>query len=182
MLSRFDGARLAPVDPASVATSVEQRHCARSRAIVATCRLGAGPGTRPWAEPGGEVRLEWPFGVLQTDDATAARRAALLLDGSWRMADATAAGRIGIRAAALWADLAWWRALRDGDAWDAGVARDPAQLAGFTPRRATLVLIDGDPGEAGLRALAALEQRAWTLPRALRVLVLGGRPGIGRPV
>lgn len=178
MLSRFDGARLAPVDPASV----DGRHCARSRAIVTSCRLGAGPATRPWAEPGGEVRIEWPFGVLQTGDGAAARRAALQLDGSWRMADASAAGRIGIRAAALWADLAWWRALREGDAWDAGIARDAAALAGFTPRRATLVLIEGDPGDAGLQALAALEQRAWSLPRALRVLVVGGRPGIGRPV
>jgi hypothetical protein len=178
MLSRFDGARLAPVDPASAGP----RSCARSRAIVATCRLGAGPATRPWAEPGGAVRIEWPFGVLQTDDAAAARRAALQLAGSWRMADASAAGRLAIRAAALWADLAWWRALREGDAWDSGVVREPGTLAGFMPRRATLVLIDGDPGDAGLQALAALEQRAWSLPRALRVLVVGGRPGIGRPV
>ncbi|MEY3253217.1 MAG: hypothetical protein RL227_2190, partial [Pseudomonadota bacterium] len=70
----------------------------------------------PWAAP----RIEWPFGVLHVADAAVARRACLLLDGSWAMADAAgAAGRLALRGRALLADAAWWRPLQPTDAWDA---------------------------------------------------------------
>jgi hypothetical protein len=50
-------------------------------------------------------------------------------------------------------------------------------LQTFRPRRATLLMvaqtaIDG----AGLRVLAGLEQTAWNWPRAVRLVVTGGRP------
>ena len=175
----FDNTRLQPVLPSSVYT----RSCPRTEALVAACRLGAGPATRPWAQPWEPARIEWPFGVLQVDDAEVARRACLHLDGSWCLADATsAAGRLRIRARAQIADRAWWRPLQAGDAWDAGWARDPGALAGFAPRRATLIVIDGEPGAAGRRALDGLARQADALKRALRVVVVGGLPGAARRV
>ena len=170
--ARFDGVRLRAVAPAAVGA----RRCARSDALVAACRLGAGPATRSW--PFGPARIEWPFGVLQVDDAEVARRACLQLDGSWWLADASAPGRIAIRLRALVADLAWWRPLQAGDAWDAGFAADAAALAGFVPRRATLIVIEGEPDEAGCRALDSLGRRADELQRALRVVVVGGPSGV----
>ena len=181
MLSRFDAARLAPVPlPAD-----GPRHCEATARLLAACRLGAGPATRPLAMPWAAARIEWPFGVLHVADAAVARRAALLLDGSWAMADAGGtAARLALRARALAVDLAWWRPLQPSDAWDAGVAPRPAALAGFVPRRATLIVLDAATlDEAGVRVLGQLEQQAWAWPRAVRVVVAGGPlPPFARPV
>ena len=168
-LSRFDSHRLQAVAPAAV----HARSCVRTQALVKACRLGAGPATRPWGQPFGQTRIEWPFGSFQVDDAEVARRACLQLDGSWWMADASAAGRLAVRAQALWADAAWWRPLQERDAWDAGFALDPAALAGFIPRRATLIVIEGEPDAEGRRALDALARQADALRRAIRVLIVG---------
>lgn len=181
MPARFDSARLQPVPlPAD-----GLRHCEATARLLAACRLGAGPATRPWWMPWAPPRIEWPFGVLHVADAAAARRACLLLDGSWAMADAgSAAGRLGIRLRAQWADRAWWRPLQPTDAWDAGIAPRPAALQGFVPRRATLIVIDAATlDEAGARVLGQLEQQAWGWPRAVRVVVAGGAvPLFARPV
>lgn len=175
-LRRFDSTRLHPI----ATTGVSARHCPRTEALITACRLGTGPANRHWADPSGPVRIEMPFGCYQLDDAEIARRAALQLDGSWRMSDASALGRLGIRAGALWSDLAWWRSLQDGDAWDAGAAPDAGALAGFEPRRTTLILIEGATGATLPRALAELERRAPRWRRAVRVLLVGAAPGTAR--
>ena len=167
-MSRFDSHRLQAV----ATTAVQARSCARTQALVKACRLGAGPATRPWGQPFGHTRIEWPFGSFQVDDAEVARRACLQLDGSWWMADASAAGRLAIRAKTLLADAAWWRALQEHDAWDAGFASEPAALMGFVPRRATLIVIEGEPGAEGRKALDSLARQADTLRRAIRVLIV----------
>jgi hypothetical protein len=175
-LRRFDTTRLRAIPT----TAVSARRCPRTDKLIAACRLGAGPANRHWAEPSGPVRIEMPFGCYQVDDAEVARRAALQLDGSWHMADASGAGRLAIRAQAVWADLAWWRALQAGDAWDAGEASTATTLNGFEPRRTTLVVLAGTPDEAGLRTLADLERRAAGWTRAVRVLLVGAEPGTAR--
>jgi hypothetical protein len=181
MLTRFDAARLRPLPlPAD-----GLRHCAATARLLAACRLGAGPATRPALMPWLAPRIEWPFGVLHVADAAVAQRAALLLDGSWAMADAaSSAGRWALRGRALWADAAWWRPLQPTDAWDAGEAPSPAALSGFVPRRATLIVIDARTLDAaGAQALGRLEQQAWGWPRAVRVVVAGGAvPAFARPV
>jgi hypothetical protein len=182
LLRRFDVTRLRAIPPHAVTA----RHCARTERLIVACRLGTGPGDRPWLNPSGPAHIEMPFGCYQVDDAEVARRAALQLDGTWRMADASLPGRLAIRAQALWADLAWWRPLRASDAWDAGEvaavsdADTAGALAGFEPRRTTLIVITGDPGEAGRRALAELERRAPTWRRAVRVLLVDAPAGMAR--
>lgn len=175
-MQRFDTARLRPVDP----QGVDARSCARTEALITACRLGTGPANAHWASPGGPVRLEMPFGCYQVDDLETARRAALQLDGTWRMADAAAVGRLAIRAQALWTDLAWWRPLAPGDAWDAGEAASADHLAGFTPRRTTLILVTAPADDQLARALATLERSATAWRRAVRVLLLGAPPGWAR--
>lgn len=179
--SRFDATRLRAVEPGSVSA----RMCERTRALVQACRLGAGPATRPLWQPWAAPRIEWPLGTYHVRQAEAAHRACLQLDGSWAMADAgSALGRWRIRAAALAADLAWWRPLGDDDIWDAGVAHSLARLTGFRPRRATLIVVEqaSIDGE-GLAALAALEQQALGWPHAVRLVLVGGdAPGMARPL
>lgn len=181
MLARFDASRLQPVP----LPSGGPRHDEATARLLAACRLGAGPGTRPLWMPWAAPRIEWPYGVLHVPDAAVARRACLLLDGSWAMADAaSSARRLALRGRALAADLAWWRPLALGDAWDVGVAARPADLAGFWPRRATLIVVDAVAlDDAGHRVLAELAQAGWRWPRAVRVVVAGGAPpAYARPV
>lgn len=181
LLRRFDTHRLRPVLP----TDVSARHSPGSLAVARACRLGAGPATRPLLQPWAPPRIEWPFGVLHVAEAEWARQACLLLDGTWAMADAAGAlARWRVRGAALAADAAWWRPLAPQDAWDAGVAASAAVLQGFVPRRATLIVLEHTAiDEAGARALAALEQQAYSAPRAVRVLLAGGPvPPFARPV
>jgi hypothetical protein len=177
-LARFDGARLRAMVPTEVGT----RQCARTQALIGICRLGTGPASRHWATPTGPVRIEMPFGCYQVDDAEIARRACLWLDGSWRMADASSLGRLGIRAQALWADAAWWRSLQPDDAWDAGLAPDLGALVGFAPRRTTLILAEGPFDATYHRARADLERRAPSWRRAVRMLLVGAPPGTARHI
>jgi hypothetical protein len=181
LFTRFDSARLQPVP----LPENGPRHCEVTARLLAACRLGAGPATRPLWMPWEPARIEWPCGVLHVADAAVARRAALLLDGGWAMADAAGSvGRLALRGRALAADAAWWRPLQPTDAWDAGVAPQPAALQGFVPRRATLIVIDAVTLDgAGVRVLGQLEQAAWGWPRAVRVVVVGGPvPPFARPV
>ena len=178
---RFDSLRLRPVLPAEVSA----RQSPGSLAVVRACRLGAGPASRPVLQPWAPPRIEWPFGVLHVADAEWARQACLLLDGTWALADAPGAlARWRVRGAALAAGVAWWRPLAPQDAWDAGVAPSASALRGFVPRRATLIVIEQvTVDEAGAQALAALEQQAFSGPRAVRVLLAGGPvPPFARPV
>jgi hypothetical protein len=175
MLPRlFDLRLLNPVTPADVGA----RTCAGTEALVAACRLGAGPATRPLWQPWARPHIEWPYGVFHVARAETARRACLQLDGSWALADARGPlGRWGVRLAAHAADRCWWRALRDADAWDAGVVRDLAALQGFRPRRATLLVIEHTALDAAaLALLSQLEQQARDWPRAVRLVVAGGPP------
>jgi hypothetical protein len=181
LLSRFDRTRLRPVEPGEVNSPT----CAGSRVIVQACQLGAGPATRPLGQPWVPPRIEWPFGVFHVADAQAARRACLQLDGTWAMADAASGvARLRIRAAALAADAAWWRPLAPADAWDAGVARSVAGLQGFKPRRATLIVVEQAVlSRDELSVLAHMEQQAFSGPRAVRVVLVGGHPpALARPL
>lgn len=172
LMPRFDGLRLRAVAPHEVTA----RSCPGTENLLRACRLGAGPATRPWTRPWGPARIEWPFGVLQVEDAEVARRACLVLDGTWDMADAASgAGRWRLRLAALARDAAWWRPLAQGDAWDAGVAASVVALLGLRPRRATLIVLDGTQiSEDDLRALAQLERQARQWARAVRLVIAGG--------
>lgn len=168
LLRRFDTDRLRAVPPEAVSA----RSCPRTEDLVAACLRGAGPANRAWARPFGPVRIDLPFRMLQTDSAEIARRACLQLDGSWAMQEASALGRLAVRGRAWLADATWWRPLRADDVWDAGFAPDAAALRGFEPRRATLIVLEGEPDEAGLQALAEIDARAATLRCAVRVLVI----------
>lgn len=181
LLSRFDRARLRPVEPGEVTA----RTCAGTRVIIQACQLGAGPATRRLGQPWVMPRIEWPFGVFHVANAEAARRACLQLDGSWAMVDAASGfARLRIRAAALAADAAWWRPLSLSDAWDAGVALSVSGLQGFRPRRATLIVVDQAVlSQEELSVLAQMEQQAFSWPRAVRVVLVGGHPpALARPL
>ena len=129
--------------------------------------------------------MEWPWGVFHVRDGLAARRACLLLDGSWAMVDAdSTAARWRIRAAALAADAAWWRPLADHDAWDAGEAHSLTALQGFRPRRSTLIVAEATLlSREAFAVLATLEQQAWGWRRAVRLVLVGGEaPPMARPL
>lgn len=179
--NRFDNARLRAFSPPDVMA----RRCEHSDALVRACRLGAGPATRPLCLPWQAPRIEWPYGVLHVPDLEVARRACLMLDGSWGLEDASSsAARLRIRMAAQAADAAWWRALSPRDAWDACAARSLATLVGFRPRRATLIVLENSAlNGSAPSVLAQLEQAAQSWTRAVRLVIAGGPPpAFARPV
>ncbi len=169
---RFDNSRLRPVQTHEVSA----RHCPGTADVIQACRLGAGPATRPLLMPWIAPHIEWPFGVLHVAQPELALRACLLLDGSWRMADAVSpAARWAERLRAIGADAAWWRPLAAQDAWDAGLAISAATLHGFRPRRASLIVLqDTLIDESWAKALTQLAQQSSNWPRAVRVLLAGG--------
>ena len=169
LFTRFDANRLRAIEPAAGAL----RTCPRTAALVAACLQGAGPADRPWWQPWARPCIERPFVLLQVDDVAVAHRACLWLDGTWQLQDrGSAAARLALRLRTKWADAAWWRPLRPADPWDAGVADAPGKLAGFRPRRATLIVIEAPLDEAGRLALAQLESQAGRSPRAMRVVLV----------
>lgn len=169
---RFDSHRLSAVLPADVSA----RSCSASEALARACRLGSGPATRPLWQPWAAPRIEWPYGVFHVAEAEVARRACLQLDGSWSLVDAASdAARWRMRLSALRSDLCWWRPLDSQDPWDAGVVKSVAALAGFKPRRPTLLVLPyTEIGTDDLRLLGELEQRSWAMPRAVRLVIAGG--------
>jgi hypothetical protein len=176
LFTRFDATRLRAVEPAAEAL----RTCPRTAALVAACLQGAGPADRPWWQPWARPCIERPFVLLQVDDVAVAHRACLWLDGTWLMRDVGSdLARLAVRLRTKWADAAWWRPLQAADPWDAGVAVEPGCLAGFRPRRATLIVIEGPLDEAGRIALAQLEAQAAGASRAVRVVLMlpAGGPG-----
>lgn len=169
LFTRFDSTRLRAV---SVGTDTLRR-CARTDALVAACLLDAGPADRPWWQPWARPRIERPFVLLRVDDLAVAQRACLWLDGSWHMLDAgSGAARASLRLRTKWSDAAWWRPLQPGDPWDAGVADRPERLAGFRPRRATLIVVEQTLDPAGSSALATLQAQATDGSRAVRVVLV----------
>lgn len=179
LFTRFDASRLRAIQP----TTGALRTCPRTEALVAACLRGAGPADRPWWRPWARPRIERPFVLLQVDDAAVAHRACLWLDGSWSLQDrGSVASQLALRLRTKWVDAAWWRPLQAGDPWDAGVAEAPGSLAGFRPRRATLIVIEGPLDEAGRLVLAQMESQAGRSPRAVRVVLVEtarGASGLG---
>jgi hypothetical protein len=166
-------------------------------------RLAVDPGSLPWAAlwswchkgagPGGLPRVDQrlAIGALQgTDGATAVAFAEALarqIDGSTRLAalPGRAAGlafRLGVKLH----DAMWWRPRQPDDPWDAGWVIDTPlaldRLAnGFLPRRATLVLADGQAPERLRPALAAMAQRQADFRHPVRWLWVGGAPDLSAP-
>ena len=102
------------------------------------------------------------------------------LDGSLHLAalPGRAAG-LALRLGVKWHDAMWWRQRHVDDPWDAGWALDtPASLhrlqTAFWPRRATLVLADGQAADVLGPCLAALAERQAGFRHPVRWLWVGG--------
>lgn len=134
--------------------------------------------------PPGALLLDWchapgPLDAasLEGPDADALALAlALHLDGSDRLAACgSAAARLALRLRVKAEDLAArWRGPRRSDCWDSGWLADDddalARLAGWQPRRATLLLVADVQAPRWLAACRLLAARAATLARPVRLL------------
>ena len=119
-------------------------------------------------------------GQLAITPSAWAEHVARQLDGSLRMA--ALPGRVAglaLRLGVKWHDALWWRQRQIDAPWDAGWALStPAALhrwqTAFWPRRATLVLADGQAAELLGPCLAALGQRQAGFRHPVRWLWVGG--------
>ena len=102
------------------------------------------------------------------------------LDGSLHLAALPGrATQLAMRLGVKWHDAVWWRQRQIDDPWDAGWALStPAALhrwqTAFWPRRATLVLADGQAAALLGPYLAALSQRQAGFRHPVRWLWVGG--------
>jgi hypothetical protein len=99
----------------------------------------------------------------------------LELDGSLRLQ--ARPGRVAttlLRLRVKLCDAMWWRARRADDVWDFGYLVDTKALATFTPRRATLVVVEGNDAARLRAAVDVLQALGPSLRRPLRLLLLTG--------
>ncbi len=176
--SRFDSARLRPALPGqSRPTAGPSPRAQALRGVLNWCHLGAGPARRSLWRPTELPQVERRLAVALTGSLQSAQDACLQIDGSWLLQDcAGAAARLALRLSVKCHDALWWRARASSDPWDSGFALSASALAGFKPRRATLIVIESDTIDSALQAVAELHARQAQLPHAVRVLIVSGQP------
>jgi hypothetical protein len=154
------------------------------RLAIGALRVAGNADTLPApanaAAPRGPQTAAAGHGLGAITPSAWAEHVARQLDGSLRMAalPGRAAGlawRLGVK----WHDALWWRRRQIDDPWDAGWALStPAALqrlqTAFWPRRATLVLADGQAAALLGPCLAALSQRQAGFRHPVRWLWVGG--------
>ncbi len=175
LLARYDSAVLRPPDAAGAPDPAE---AALAVPLQRWCLDGAGPGCspllRPLSPPAIAQRLR--IGALAGDPERAARianRLSLVLDGSLRLADSGALGRITLKLQTKLHGALWWRPLREDDPWDCGwLQGSTAALQAFQPRRPTLIVAQS-PSPAQWQIL---RERQAGYAHAVRLLIVGTEP------
>lgn len=137
----------------------------------------------PWAMPSVEER--WSVAVLTGDEplgrSLVAEALCRELDGSMLLAACSnRLAALALRLRVKLADAAWWRARRQADPWDSGYLKDDSNvagaLAGFVPRRATLIVML-EPSDVLLSAaIAQLGARSAGFLHPVRLLVVSATP------
>lgn len=188
LVAHFDArllqASLDSVDTASIgAAALDLERASAYRALHAWCFAGAGschgPAWRPWAMP--SVERRWAVAMLTGDSALSrtlvAEALCRELDGSLLLAacGSRVAG-LALRLRVKLADAAWWRTRRQADPWDSGYLRDDSNmtgaLAGFVPRRATLIVMLEPSDELLSATIAQLGARSVCFRHPVRLLVV----------
>lgn len=196
LLARYDrrALQVAPPTGALPAASppLDGAQRAAWQALAAWCHAGTGDGRRPWWRPGALPRVAQRLAVARLTGGSAGEPLALAeafsreLDGSHRLA--AAHGRwngLLLRLRVKRDDCQWWRARQPTDPWDCGylggdgAAREALRF--FRPRRATLLVAAGLPGEVVAEAQAWLAARSRRFAHPVRLLVLEDGPGYSAP-
>lgn len=197
LLARFDGRALSVTPPPGTELPPAKPLDAAQRAawvrLAAWCHAGTGDGRRPWWRPGARARIDDPLAVTWLTGGTAQQRLALAeafsreLDGSHQLS--AAGGRwagLLLRLRMKWHDVLWWRARQPTDPWDCGYlggspsAREALRF--FRPRRATLLVAAGLPGEGVAEARTWLAAHAGGFVQPVRLLVLAAAEPAGDDV
>ena len=154
------------------------------RLAVAALRVAGNADTVPMPENTDALRGLAAADVRRSPRATSPSawvdHVARQLDGSLHLAALPGrAAKLALRLGVKWHDAMWWRQRQLDAPWDAGWALStPAALhrlqTAFWPRRATLVLADGQAAALLGPCLAALSQRQAGFRHPVRWLWVGG--------
>ncbi len=194
--ARFDRQALRPPQDMPAATgsasqsatgAAQSTDSAAWQALSSWCHSGAGPGGvplfQPWALPRVEQRLS-VASLTATDLSAAAALAAqfaLHLDGSHALAALPSrwAG-LAMRVRIKLNDVQAWRRRVPTDPWDAGYLVDEPMarhhLPLFSPRRATLLVVDRLPAPFAAQCATTLAAHSSTLAFPVRLLVVTADP------
>lgn len=191
LVARFDErllqASFSPEAPSVGIAMLDPEQARAFQALHGWCFVGAGSGRspfgRPWAMPSVERRCS--VAVLTGDSAV--RRSLVAealcreLDGSLLLAACSSrVAGLALRLRVKLADATWWRTRREADPWDSGYLRADSNvtgaLAGFAPRRATLIVML-EPSDDLLGAvIAQLGVRSAGFRHPLRLLIVAATP------
>lgn len=173
--ARYDSALMRPPAPAGADGT---RTSAAWRAwSFAAAGDGSTPLWRPWLLP----QVQQRFVMATSPEPLGPWVDALMcdLDGSRRLQAARGRfGALALRIRVKLGDIAWWRARRPEDPWDAGYLDDtPAarlRLDAFVPRRATLLVVLTPQPAFLARCAQTLSIRQSAFRHPVRLLVVGG--------
>ncbi len=192
LVARYDErllqASLSTDVPALGVAALEPAQVRAWQSLQAWCLAGAGPGRSPpwcpWAPPAVERR--WSVAVLTGGGPDGRARVAEALcrelDGALLLAACRSrAAGLALRLKVKLSDAAWWRARRPADPWDSGYLRADSNvtgaLAGFVPRRATLIVMVEPSDDLQRTTIAQLSARRAAFRHPVRLLIVAAAPG-----
>jgi hypothetical protein len=185
LVARFDSVLLRP--PASLDLAALATPCPTHTQLRQWVFDGVGTGASPLFFPNAIAAMERPLsvGVWEQADAMQQPTPSKALNAFMGQLDGTG---LLLACGSPWAasllrlriklrEALWWRARQTTDPWDCGFLNTDeaalAQLKGFLPRRATLIVALNVPRQFLYDSLTALRHRQSLFGQPVRLLVIG---------
>jgi hypothetical protein len=185
LVARFDSVLLRPPANLDLATLTASSNTGGQ--LRDWCFDGAGTGAAPLLLPNAIPAMNQPLSIAVWETAPPPEQAAQQtqlnafmgqLDGTGLLlaCSGPGAGR-WLRLHIKLREALWWRARQANDPWDCGFlntdAAAVAQVQGFLPRRATLIVAQDVPHSLLHERLTVLRERQSMFRQPVRVLVMG---------
>ena len=185
LVARFDGVLLRP--PASLdLVSLTTESSDACQQLRDWCFNGVGTGAAPLLLPNAIPPMAQPLSIAVWDRAPPPQQAAQQnqlnafmgqLDGTGLLLTCSGPwARLGLRLRIKLREACWWRARKASDPWDCGFLQTNdtvvARLRAFSPRRATLIVVQDASTQTLRDSIATLQQQQERFSHPVRLLLI----------